>query len=237
MGSGGSRLGDVHVAADLAGVRKVFERRYEGATDLIPYHVMWYGAVLHLWVVQGGSIVEGIDLRAHLRSGDPACYWTLARVIALQGRDRDDERAEEIWDDVDAVIEENDWDAAPTLPLLGRVLALHDRIDEDPDGAETAQEDLDAIREAIDEGTLPRPDGTAPRTLTLDWDALEASAPAPADPPLTSPWVSVAWAGDPIRVKDSYLCHDLRQSDSGRIALHVGCNDLESGEDEWPQDG
>ncbi|GAA4635506.1 hypothetical protein GCM10023196_081270 [Actinoallomurus vinaceus] len=237
VGSGGSRLGDVFVAADLAGVREIFERRYKGATDLIPYHVMWYGAVLHLWVVQGGSIVEGIDLRTQLRSGDPACDRTLARVVALQERDHDDERAEEIWEDVDAVIEENNWDAAPTLPLLGRVFELHDRIDEDPDGAETAQDELDAIREAIDEGTLPRPDGSAPQTLTLDWDAMAASAPALADPLLASSWVTVAWAGDPIRVKDSYLCHDLRGSDSGRIALHVGCNDLESGEDEWPQDG
>ncbi|WP_433188130.1 hypothetical protein [Actinoallomurus sp. CA-150999] len=162
---------------------------------------------------------------------------TLARVIALQERDKDDERAEEIWDDVDAVIEANDWDAPPTLPLLGRVFALHDRIDEDPDGAETAEDELDAIREAIDEGTLPRPDESAPRTLTLDWAAMAASVPALADPLLASPWVTVAWAGEPISVKDSYVGHHLRWNSDGRIALHVGCNDLENGEDDWPHDG
>ncbi|GAA2422375.1 hypothetical protein GCM10010191_37670 [Actinomadura vinacea] len=93
VGPGGSRLGDVYAASDLAALRETFEGRWgDGYDHVIPYQLMWYGAVLHLWVVQKGRIVEGFVLRPYLRSGDPACdsagtTWRTASRATLSPRE------------------------------------------------------------------------------------------------------------------------------------------------------
>ncbi|GAB3456572.1 hypothetical protein GCM10027570_38360 [Streptomonospora sediminis] len=235
VGSGGARLGDVHAAPDLAAARESFETRF--AVDPDSYLLMWYGAVLHLWVVRCGAVTEGIDLHPYLRSGTPAGDRTLARVVTLKRKAfaaDSSERDWEVWEDADLVMETADFDCAPTLPVLGRVLELHDRIDADPGSADAqrAAEELEGFRES--DGELP--DGwpaldAGPRALRLDWDALACVVPALEAPLLTSGWIRLAWAGEPIRVKDSQITEGLRWDPS--FALHVGWNDLENGEDGW----
>ena len=234
VGGGGSRIGDVHAVPDLGAARESFEGHWgDSLDDVLAYHVMWYGAVLHLWVVRQGAITEGFDLRPCLRSGDAACDRTLARIISLQERAPDDERAEEIWDDADSVMDGAAFDCAPTLPLLGRVLELHDRIDAAPGSpaAVRAEKELEEFRDADHEPLEGWPaDDAGPRSLRLDWDALAAVTPSLEKPFVSSDWMELRWADEPIHVKDSHVTYGLQWY--GRLAVHSGWNDLENGESE-----
>ncbi|GGM55927.1 hypothetical protein ACFFX1_07935 [Dactylosporangium sucinum] len=90
---GGMRQGDVHAYPDLAGIRRAFERRYFGFDDDFVAEIIDSGAVLHLWVVERGTLTGGFDLHPFLR--------------------KDDDRTTLDWDAIAAV--------APVLPgpLLG----------------------------------------------------------------------------------------------------------------------
>lgn len=230
-GPGGTPLGNVYAAGDLAGLKEMFEKDGgDGYQPFLDYHVMWCGAVLHLWVVQRGFVVGGFDVRPYLRTGDPGWDRTLARVIELQERDKADERAEEIREDVGMVIEDAGWEAARALPLLGKVFELHDQITAASDAAEDAEAQLEVIR-AGDED-LP----SAGPLLKLDWDTVAELAPSLQSPVLASGRLEVMWADDPIWVEDSYICRDLHYDSSSSISLHFGWNDLENG-DAHPEAG
>jgi hypothetical protein len=231
IGPGGTPLGDVYAAGDLASLKEMFEKDGGyGYQPFLDYHLMLCGAVLHLWVVQRGTIVGGFDVRPYLRTGDPGWDRTLARVIELQERDKADERAEEIWEDVGTVIEDADWEAARTLPLLGKVFELHDQITAASDAAEDAEAQLEVIREGDED--LP---STGP-LLKLDWHTVAELAPSLQSPVLASGWLEVTWADDPIWVEDSYICRGLHYDSSSGISLHFGWNDLENG-DAYPEEG
>lgn len=76
---GGVRLGHVHAGGDLGELLEAFGRDWEEAGEMFGHLVLSYGAVLHLWIVQQGVIVGGIDLHPFLRTGDGRCDWALDR--------------------------------------------------------------------------------------------------------------------------------------------------------------
>lgn len=249
---GGARQGDVHVAPTLDGLRESFERRADGADG---YLVMQYGAVLHLWIVQQGEIVEGIDLHPFLRTGDARCDEALARVLAMSAHDRDDalfdeDDDEEGHDDEDRDGEDEDdgdeersgsaervaalimepFDFSPerSLPLLAHAFALHDRSVAD-DAAARAELDrilADAKAEKVPESF----DGVTVDGLALGWDALAQVLPPLREPVLATRWVEVRWADGVRKHPETYL---NPWGDGPLDPLHLGVNDLENGEDEY----
>src|SRR5687767_3565385 len=97
VGPGGARQGDVHAARDVAALRAAFEGRYDD--DDVAYLTLWYGAVLHLWVVgAGGVLAGGFDLHPFLRTGDAGHDATVAAILAA-------DPAGELWDLFDRLVE------------------------------------------------------------------------------------------------------------------------------------
>ncbi|MCP2164414.1 hypothetical protein [Goodfellowiella coeruleoviolacea] len=225
VGGGGARHADVHAYGDLDSVRASLERR--GGVDA--YLVLWYGAVLHLWVVRHGAIVEGVDLHPFLRTGDERHDRSVARLLASrEGRDGE---SDVDWPALfDSLCEACDWDARAALPLLTHLFELHDR---GVSGDAAAAEELAALTESIEEGELPDEFAITPADhscLDLDWAAI-GRAVAPLKPPvLGTGEVHVRWAEDCAPHPESFLRQPF-----GRAEFHAGVNDLENGEDEYPE--
>ncbi|GGV10815.1 hypothetical protein GCM10010182_33700 [Actinomadura cremea] len=238
---GGARRGDVHVAATLDGLRESFEGRAHGADG---YLVMRYGAVLHLWIVQEGEIVQGVDLHPFLRTGDARCDEALARVLALRGDDLDYEDEDE--PDEDEAEDGSDGDdgsgqpafqiMAPynfhperSLPLLAHAFALHDRSGAGDAGDAAARAELDRILADAEAGKAPESfGGVTVEGLALDLEAIAKVLPPLREPVLATKWVEVRWA-DGVRMHpETYLDP---WGDGPLDPLHVGLNDLEGGED------
>jgi hypothetical protein len=216
---GGARRGDIFVGNTLDEIRECLARR-EGFDGVDDYLIIWYGAVLHLWVVQQGSIAEGIDLHHYLRTGDERCDQTLARLLVLR-EDEDSER----WDQIEELLEERDYDCAQALPLLTRVLELQDRIEADTADAD-AKAELDRILQAAEEKQAPIPfGGVTVEKLSLDWTAIAEALPPLRDPILSTDRVSVRWADPGLRHRDSYL--HVYTDPTEPVALHRGLNDHE----------
>jgi hypothetical protein len=218
VGSGGARQGDVFVGTSVADLAAAFAGHYHGhGAD--SYLVMWYGALLHLWVVQEGVIVEGVDLHPYLRTGDARCDEALAETIAAQRRDDD------LWDVLDQVMEPYDFAKARALPLLAHVLDLYERSE---DGDADAGSRLDRILEDADAEKAPASyDGVTVERLDLDWDAVAAAAPPLRQPLLETEWVRVRWASDDLMEPDTYL---NPWGEEWVEPLHLGANDLENGD-------
>ncbi len=214
VGSGGARLGDVYAGTTVDALSETVRERWQGH-GLDDYLIIWYGAVLHLWVVQEGAIVEGVDLHPYLRTGDERCDRALARVIGCRK-----ERGAR-WGEIDHVLNPYGFDKATALPLLTRVLELQDRLDAD------ARAELDRILEAAGEKKAPAShDGMTVESLDLDWDALARVVPPLREPLLTSGRVGVRWTDPTLRLRDSYLASIEPES------LRLGVNDLENGDDD-----
>jgi hypothetical protein len=214
---GGARLGDVFVGRTLDELRQSLQRRWHGEY-VDGYLVIWYGAVLHLWVVQEGSIVEGIDLHPYLRTGDDRCDRAFARVIA--GRDAA----------VNTILDGYVFDTVLAIPLLTRVFELQDRIAADADDA-GARAELDRILEAAGDGQAPTSyDGVTVEGLGLDWDALATAVQPLREPILAGEWVGVRWADPALRHPESHL--HVYTDPAEHEDLHLGLNDLENGDDE-----
>ncbi|KAB2387782.1 hypothetical protein [Actinomadura montaniterrae] len=218
MGSGGAPQGDIFVGTSVADLAAAFAGHYDGRgadSNL----VMRCGALLHLWVVQEGVIVEGVDLRPYLRTGDARCDEALAETIAAQRRDDD------LWDVLDRVMDPYDFDEARALPLLAHVLDLHERSEA---GDADAGSRLDRILEDAEAGKAPASHGgVAVERLDLDWDAVAAAAPPLREPVLRAGRVRVRWASDDLMEDHTYL------DDWGEEwvePLHIGANDLENGD-------
>ena len=216
---GGARQGDIHVGTTIDAL---CESLQHGIDD---YLVIWYGAVLHLWIVQEGLIVEGIDLHPYLRTGDERCDRTLARIIEL--KEQEDDR----WGAIDQVLKPYVFDKALALPLLTRVLELQDRIEADESDTD-AERELDRILEAAEDKQAPTTfDGMTVERLHLDWDALGKAAPPLREPILATDWVSVRWADPDLRHEESHLHVYTEPTEPEH--LHVGHNDLENGDDDF----
>ncbi|QKG22693.1 hypothetical protein [Actinomadura verrucosospora] len=218
VGPGGARQGDVFAGTSVAELAAAFADRYDdhGADS---YLVMWYGALLHLWVVQEGVIVEGIDLHPYLRTGDARCDRALARIVAAHRRDDD------LWDVLDQVMEPYDFDMARALPLLAHVLDLHERSEA---GDDDARSRLDRILEDAEAEKAPESyDGVTVERLVLDWDAVAAAAPPLREPVLEAEWVRVRWASKDLMHPETYL---NPWGAEWVEPLHLGVNDLENGD-------
>ncbi|MEU6751508.1 hypothetical protein ABZ914_35285 [Spirillospora sp. NPDC046719] len=183
------------------------------------YLVMRCGALLHLWVVQEGVIVEGVDLRPYLRTGDARCDEALAETIAAQ------RRGDGLWDALDQVMDPYDFDEVRALPLLAHVLDLHERSEA---GDADAGSRLDRILEDAEAGKAPAShDGVTVERLDLDWDAVAAAAPPLRKPVLQAEWVRVRWASDDLMEPFTYLDP---WDEEWVEPLRIGANDLENGD-------
>ena len=235
VGPGGARHAHIHAYGDFDRLRASFERH----DDVDDYLVIWYGATLVLWVVQEGVVVDDIDLHPYLRTGDAQYDRTLARLLDLRfsGDDgTDTERLDamcvqhelaDTWGRfvdslVDKLTELHHGVAIRALPLFTTLFALADRITA---GDEQATVELRALVESVE------PDEASARldesTLTLDWAAIAADLPPLRAPVLTTGEVTAELTADSPDAEDGYLakCNE---------DLHVGLNDLEGGEDEYP---
>lgn len=67
---GGARHAHLYTHATLDGLRELM------GDEVDPHKILWYRAVLHLWVVQEGRIVQGIDLHPLHTTATPT---TIAR--------------------------------------------------------------------------------------------------------------------------------------------------------------
>lgn len=223
VGPGGARLGDVYAGTTLDALRDTVRERWT-SDHLDDYLVIWYGAVLHLWVVQEGVIVEGVDLHPYLRTGHEGCDRTLARVLTV--RDEGGER----WKEIDAILDPYDFEKAPALPLLTRVLELQDRLEADS-GDAAAREELDGLLEAAGNEQAPASyGGVTVAGLSLDWDALAAVLPPLRAPLLTAGRAAVRWARPDLRHPESYLHVYLDPAEPE--SLRLGVNDLENGDED-----
>lgn len=215
---GGARQGDVHVGAGLAALRESMEERWMG-DDIDGHLIVWYGALLHLWVAQEGRIVEGFDLHPYLRTGDERCDRTLARLLEIRHRRGDR------WEAAKTVLGGDRFETVAVLPALTRVLDLQDRLETDPGDTE-ARAALDLLL------TEPPAADEEMRVsaLHLDWAAIGRALPPLRDPLLTDGFVAVRWADAALRHPASYL-HSLGDPASYDEVLHLGLNDLENGDD------
>ncbi|XRQ06410.1 hypothetical protein ACN3XK_59350 [Actinomadura welshii] len=213
---GGARLGDVHVGSTLGMLRQSWSLF---GSDLDDYLVLWYGAVLHLWVVQEGAIVQGIDLHPYLRSGDPRCDAAVPRIV--EARESGDDR----WDVLEQVIEGYDHETAEALPLLAHVLELQDRAE---DGDKAAGAELHRILADAEAEDLPESyGGVTVERLELDWDAIAGVLPPLREPLLAdTACVGPHWGDDTLRERSIYL------RDEPLVPMHIGLNDLENDESE-----
>lgn len=222
-GSGGARRGDIHAHTDLAGLRAGFEARcaHHGEDGVDAYLVMWYGAVLHLWVVRDGEIVDGLDLHPFLRCADPAYNTALQDVLDTH----DDDDFREFFD---AVIEAYPFRTAAVLPLLARGLELTEAA---MLGDDAASDELDSLSDELAAAVAERRDPVLPypiisNTLTFDWEAIAAAAP-PVRPGEAQGEFTFRWGTVTSPVPDSHLRHPR--------TLHFGVNDLECGDDQYPE--
>ncbi|MFC3999754.1 hypothetical protein ACFOVU_27825 [Nocardiopsis sediminis] len=216
---GGARQGDIHAYTDLKALREGFDER-NGAD---PYLIMWYGALLHLWVVQNGEIVQGIDLHPFLRTGDERLDRTLARVLDGGRKEGDDDAWDELFS---TVTEDFDWNPAAALPTLAHLYDLRDRAGA---GDEAAKAEIHRLNEAVEDGDdLEEFAEAGPEGLELDWDAIAAAVPALREPLMGPGWLPVAWAKGVRKPRDSYL--DIADE------LRLGFNDLENGDSEYLYD-
>lgn len=234
VGSGGARLADIFAHGTLAGLREQVVQRSGDPIVIDPYLVMWYGAFLHLWVVRGGRITEGIDLHPLLRTGNPEYDRTLARACAV--RESEDAGDEALWSDIDDIIRGLDWAAERAFPLITRLFTLHDQAvsgTAEP-AAVAARAALAQLREGIADGKLPDLGGPTVDRISLDWDALTPAVPPIDGPLLAAGRVGVTWADETVQQRDSHLIDAC----FGPVDLYAGCNDLENGEDEfvYPED-
>ncbi|MEV0564061.1 hypothetical protein [Dactylosporangium sp. NPDC050588] len=211
VGPGGARQGDIHAGRDLAALRAAFDRRYDD--DHLAYMTLWYGAVLHLWVVQDGTLAGGFDLHPFLRTGDPRHDATVAALL-------DSQRDGEPWDLFDRITDPGDIESLDAVRIVTHFLDLQARAATDP-AAATA---LEALDEAVLDGDVPPVPGP-PCRLTLDWAAIESQLP-PLREPLLRPGqpTTFTWTAATAPTADSYLHH--------ADELYLGFNDVESGYDE-----
>ncbi|MEV4515277.1 hypothetical protein AB0K00_40765 [Dactylosporangium sp. NPDC049525] len=214
VGPGGARQGDVHAARDVGTLRAAFERRYD--EDAVAYLTLWYGAVLHLWVVRDGVLAGGFDLHPFLRTGDERHDAT---VTAILGADRDGEP----WELFDRVSEATGFESLDAVRVVTQVLDLRARAGTDPAAAAR----LADLEEAVDAEDLPAIPGP-PCAFTLDWAAIAAAVP-PLHAPVLQPGVPfvLTWPDDAAPPADSYLWH--------ADALRLGLNDIEGGYDEFEE--
>lgn len=220
VGPGGARLGDVYAGPTADALRETVRERW--ADDIDDYLIIWYGAMFHLWVVQEGEIVEGIDLHPYLRTGDEACDRVLARVLTLR------EKGGERWNQINAALYPYDFDKAKGLPLLARVLELQDRVEAGDAGVRA---ELDQIIEAAGKNEAPDSYGGVSVTgLSLDWDALIEDLPPLREPLFTEGRIDVRWARPELRPPDTYLHVYTDPSESE--SLRLGINDLENGDED-----
>lgn len=227
---GGSRMADAHAFGDLQGLRASFDRRCArfgefGCVDA--YSVMWYGAVLHLWVVQHGVIVDGIDLHPYLRTGNRQYDRALSRLIKVQRQDTDEDGWSSLFDLIGKAFA---YDMGAALPLLSRVFDLRDRAAAgDADASAELARVTKSLTEAVESGCTPTSlDKTSGVRLVLDWDAIAAVAPALQNPVLVSGATTVRWSQPCPDHLETHLRFARR--------LHLGVNDLEFGMDEYPNE-
>lgn len=222
-----SRMADAHAYGDLDGLRASFDRRCARSGEpacVDAYLVMWYGAVLHLWVVQDGEIVDGIDLHPFLRTGNDQYDGALSRLIEGRRLGIDDG-----WSSLFELISKAfAYDMGAALPLLSRVFDLRDRVTA---GDATAAAELarvtESLAKATESGGTPAALAEGARIrIALDWDAIAAVAPALRDPVLVSGATSVRWRAPCPEHLETHLRFARR--------LHLGVNDLEFGMDEGP---
>lgn len=228
---GGSRMADSHVHGDLEGLRASFDRRcarFGGPGCVDAYLVMWYGAVLHLWVVQHGVIVDGIDLHPYLRTGNGHLDRALSRLIEVQRHGMDDDGWSSLFDLISNAFAH---DMSAALPLLSRVFDLRDRVTAGDAGAAAELARVtESLTGAVESGGTPAPPDEAPGVrLMLDWDAIATVAPALENPVLVSGATAVRWSQPCPDHLETHLRFARR--------LHLGVNDLEFGMDEFPDGG
>ena len=204
---GGARLGDVHAGVTVDALRASVDRRY-GGEGIDGYLIIWYGAVLRLWVVQEGRIVQGLDLHSYLRTGDERCDRTLERVIGWRGDEP-----------LDWIMDSYGFDAQAALPLLTRYYEIQD-----------AGGDVEVLMDDASKAPATYGGMTVDR-LELDWDALARDLPPLREPVAAEGRFDVRWADPGLRDPESYLHHYLDPSEPE--SLHLGVNDLESGDDEY----
>ncbi|MDG6101490.1 hypothetical protein Daura_39500 [Dactylosporangium aurantiacum] len=211
VGPGGARQGDVHAARDLATLRASFERRYD--EDHLAYLTLWYGAVLHLWVVRDGVLAGGFDLHPMLRTGDARHDAT---VVALL----DSLQVEQPWELFDTITDLGGLECLEAVRVVTHALDLRSRAATDP----AAAAELEALEAAVSDGDVPRVPGP-PCRLDLDWAAVEARLP-PLREPLLRPGepTTVTWTDATAPPPDSYLRHT--------DVLYLGFNDVEAGRHE-----
>ncbi|MEV0135618.1 hypothetical protein AB0H83_45105 [Dactylosporangium sp. NPDC050688] len=214
VGPGGARQGDVHAARDLGALRASFERRYD--EEHLAYLTLWYGAVLHLWVVQDGVLAGGFDLHPLLRTGDDRHDATVAALL-------DSLQVDEPWELFDRVTDSGGLECLDAVRVVTHALDLRARAATDP----AAAAELEALDDAICDGDVPRVSGP-PCRLDLDWAAIEARLP-PLREPLLRPGepTTFTWTEATAPPPDSYLRH-------ARV-LYLGLNDVEGGRDELEQ--
>ncbi|WP_436771208.1 hypothetical protein [Yinghuangia sp. YIM S09857] len=225
---GGSRMADVHAFGDLDALRASFERRCArfgepGGVDA--YLVMWYGAVLHLWVVQLGAIVEGIDLHPYLRTGNPRYDEALARLLDIQRQGIEDDEWNGLFDLISQAFA---YDMAAALPLISRVFDLRDRTAAgDADAPAELASVTASLADAVESGVAPTSlHGATDVRLVLDWDGIAAIAPTLDKPVLMSDATALRWSLTCPEHLETHLRFARR--------LHLGLNDLEFGFDQHP---
>ncbi|WP_329518559.1 hypothetical protein [Spirillospora sp. NBC_01491] len=202
---GGARLGNIYVAGDADELRECVDGDWEEGAD--GYLILWYGALLHLWTVQHGAIVAGLDLHPYLRTGDARCDLAVARV--LDGSD-DEERRETVQEVLMAYAEA-ERPTASGLPVVARMFDLFDRIDADPADSDALAE-LDRILDLVEGGDPPASyDGVSVEGLHIDWDAVPV--PALHEPVLREGRVSVRWGDASLRHRASHLHHSTPTSE------------------------
>ncbi len=208
VGPGGARQGDVHAALDLDALRASFERRYD--EDDLAYLTLWYGAVLHLWVVQDGVLADGFDLHPMLRTGDDRHDATVVSLL-------DSLQVEQPWELFDMITDPGEVGCLEAVRVVTHALDLRSRAATDP----AAAAELEALEEAVHDGEVPRVPGP-PCRLDLDWAAIEARLP-PLREPLLRPGepTTFTWTDATAPPPDSYLRHT--------DVLYLGFNDIEGG--------
>lgn len=230
VGPGGARQGDVFAHGDLHTLRESFENHY-GSGPIDPYLVMWYGAILHMFVFDQGTLVREFDLHPFLRTGNGVWDRTLARVIGHREGTEPEGLVEPAWKDIDLLLEAYGFDCVDALPLLTRAFDLRDRAVAGDDAALAEYRQL--VEDADEHRSLPSE--SAGVGFTLDWDAIEAAVPPLTGPLFTGGWATVSLPPDLWTVfsgRQSYLT--VRRP----LDIHVGWNDLEFGYDdaEYPDE-
>ena len=209
-------MGDVHVYGTLAEIRAGFDRRYLVEEHGVDGHlVLFYGAILHLWAVERGTAVAGIDLTRYLRTGDSAHDRVVARLL-----DPTDPAVNALSDAFEDLLWSIDHEPMRGMATFARLFELYDS---------GAVEELQELTGRL-KGERPRLSDHHPR-LALDWAAIEADLPVPRGPALTTGEVTIVWPQGLPPQPEGYI--PLAFNDEGGAELRAGLNDLEFGDNEY----